>query len=142
MTELQIFIGLVQYMTQFIPYLSERTQPLRALLHNNAEWQCTSSHEQSIKKLKDLFHDDLTYLRYFYPNFPSVFEVGSSLNGTGVYLLQNGKPVALASKSLSDSEKRYANIERRFLAVVFGCERFHTCICGTPVSVKSDHKPL
>ena len=56
--------------------------------------------------------------------------------------MQAGKPIAFASKSLSDCETLYANIEREMLAVVFGCERFHTYVYGTRFTVESDHKPL
>ena len=55
---------------------------------------------------------------------------------------QEEKPIAFASKSLSDCESRYANIERELLAVVFGCERFHTYLYGQSFIVESDHKPL
>ena len=50
--------------------------------------------------------------------------------------------IAFASKPLSDCDTRYANIEREMLAVVFGCERFHTYVYGTRFTVESDHKPL
>ncbi|GFO13987.1 retrovirus-related pol polyprotein from [Plakobranchus ocellatus] len=106
-------------MSPFIPSLSENTQPLRSLLHKDVEWQWTKSHEKAFNKLKNLIHEDLT-LRYFDPNIPSVIEVDSSLNGLGAVLLQNDAPVAFASKSLTETEKRYANIERELLAVVFG----------------------
>ena len=56
--------------------------------------------------------------------------------------MQKGKPIAFASKSLSDAETRYANIEREMLAVVFGCERFHTYVFGKSVTTESDHRPL
>ena len=60
----------------------------------------------------------------------------------GVVLMQAGKPIAFASKSLSDCETRYSNIEREVLAVVFGCERFHTYVYGMWFTLQSDHKPL
>ena len=56
--------------------------------------------------------------------------------------MQTDKPIAFASKSLSDCETRYANIERDMLAVVFGCERFLTYIYGTRFTVESDYRPL
>ena len=55
-------------------------------------------------------------------------QVDASGRGLAAVLLQGGKPIAFASKSLSECKKRYANIEREMLAVVFGCERFHTCV--------------
>ena len=57
-------------------------------------------------------------------------------------MLQEGKPVAFASKSLSSSQANYSNIERETLALVFGIERFHTYLYGNQFIVHSDHKPL
>ena len=52
------------------------------------------------------------------------------------------KPVAYASKSLTDAEKRYSNIEHELLAVVFGCIRFHHYLYGRKFACHSDYKPL
>ena len=57
--------------------------------------------------------------------------------------MQNGEPVAYASRALSSAETRYAQIEKELLAIVFACERFETYIYGRDVvHVVSDHKPL
>lgn len=40
------------------------------------------------------------------------------------------------------TEKRYAQIEKELLAIVFAGKRFHQYIFGRPVTVQSDHKPL
>lgn len=52
------------------------------------------------------------------------------------------RPVAYASKSLTDTETRYANIEREMLAVCLGVERFKTYLYGRSLHVITDHKPL
>ena len=57
-------------------------------------------------------------------------------------LQQEGKPIVFASKALTETEQRYANIERELLAVGFGCERFRTYLYGCKFQVESDHKPL
>ena len=57
-------------------------------------------------------------------------------------LLQEGKPVSYASRSVTSTEKNYAIIEKELLAVLFGCERFHQYIYGNKTLVESDHKPL
>ena len=63
--------------------------------------------------------------------------------GLGAALLQNGQPVAYASRALPSAETRYAQIEKELLAIVFACERFYTYIYGRDVvHVDSDHKPL
>ncbi|GFR71011.1 retrotransposable element Tf2 155 kDa protein type 1 [Elysia marginata] len=64
------------------------------------------------------------------------------MKALGAPLIQEGKPVAFASKALTDEETRHANIERELLAVVYGCERFHTYLYGQAFTVESDHKPL
>ena len=43
---------------------------------------------------------------------------------------------------MTDSERRYANIERESLAITWGVERFHTYLYGRKVIVETDHKPL
>ena len=65
-----------------------------------------------------------------------------SNSGLGAVLLQEGKPVACASRSLTSTEKNYAITEKELLAVLFGCERFHQYIYGNKTLVESDHKPL
>ena len=57
-------------------------------------------------------------------------------------LLQCNRPIAFASKTLTDVKTKYANIEQECLSVVFGLEKFHTYIYGRDISVYNDHKPL
>ena len=57
-------------------------------------------------------------------------------------MLQQGKPVAYTSRSLSPSESNYAQIEKELLAIVFACEKFYQFIYGFTTKVQSDHKPL
>ena len=66
----------------------------------------------------------------------------ASLKGLGACIIQDSKPIAFTSKSLTDTETRYANIERELLAIVFGCEKFHTYLYGRSFVVESDHKLL
>ncbi len=51
--------------------------------------------------------------------------------------MQDNKPVAFASKALTDTESRYVNIERELLAVVYG-----SYLYGRSFTVQSDHKTL
>ena len=69
-------------------------------------------------------------------------QVDASQVGLGVVLLQNHKPMAFASKALTDAEHCYTNIEREMLTVIFRAERFRTYIDGRSFTIKSDHYPL
>ena len=81
-------------------------------------------------------------LYYYNPSKKSVIQVDTSSRGLGAALIQEGKPIVFASKSLTETELHYANIERELLAVIFGCEWFRTYIYGSAFEVESDHKPL
>ncbi|CAB4010839.1 Hypothetical predicted protein [Paramuricea clavata] len=50
--ELQWFIGMVQKVAKFIPYLSEKLAPLRSLLKKNAAWQWNAEHQRAYELLK------------------------------------------------------------------------------------------
>ena len=71
-----------------------------------------------------------------------MIQVDAIMSGLGATLISDNKIVVFTSKRLTDTESRYANIERELLAVVFGCERFHTYLYGKEFQIESDHKPL
>ena len=71
-----------------------------------------------------------------------LIQTDASSQGIGAVALQEGRPVAYASRALSDVEKRYATIEKEMLAVVYGLEKFHQITYGRVVNVQSDHKAL
>ena len=66
--------------------------------------------------------------------------------GLGAVLLQlhhgEWKPIAFASRSLSDTERRYAQIEKEALALTWACEKFSEYVLGKEIELETDHKPL
>ena len=81
-------------------------------------------------------------LAYYDRSKPVVVQTDVSEYGLGTALLQGGWPIAFASKTLTDIETCYANIERECLSVCFGLEKFHTYTYGRHVIIENDHKPL
>ena len=142
-TELQEFLGLVMYLSPFIPGLSTLTTPLHELLKKDTDfiWNCT--YDATFQWVKEAVIIDTT-LRYFDPSLPMTIQVNASQVGLGAALLQNGKHMAFASKALTETEHWYANIEREreMLAVIFGVERFQMYVYGRSFTIESDHKPL
>ena len=55
----------------------------------------------------------------------ATIQCDASESGLGATLLQEGQPVAFASRSLSTDERQYAQIEKECLAIVFACSRFN-----------------
>ena len=64
------------------------------------------------------------------------------MKGLGIALIQKGRPVDFGSKTLTECQSRYSNIEREMLAIVRGIQIYHTYLYGRPFKVISDHKPL
>ena len=110
-------------MAPFIPRLSDHTANLRELFKKDAEYEWNSSHQKLLQDIKDIICKEML-LRYYDPSKKSTIQVDASSRGLGAALIQERKPIAFASKSLTEMEQRYANSERELLAVVFGCERF------------------
>ena len=82
-------------------------------------------------------------LRYYNLEEEVTLQCDASQSGLGAALMQNGQPVAYASRALTSAETRYAQIEKELLAVVFACQRFDAYVYGRAnVNVESDHKPL
>lgn len=138
---LQSFLGVLNYVRQFIPNLSELTEPLRELLRKGIIFRWTEVHSGVVKAIKEKLIS-ARVLRSFDPDKTIVIQTDASKDGLGSCLLQDGFPVSYASRSLSDTEKRYAQVEKEFLAITFACKKFHLLIYGRSVEVKSDHEPL
>lgn len=136
------FLGMGKYLSKFIPNMSKITAPLRNLTHNNADWHWDSEHKNSFDQLKHLITNS-PVLAFFDPSYPIEIETDASKDGIGSCIMQQGHPIAFASRSLSKSEIRYAQIEKELLAIVFSCQKFHYLIYGAQnVTLFSDHKPL
>ena len=125
------------------PYPPPPVIPLPGTLQikENNHFTWNSDYQRAFEEIKKSITDKIT-LTYFDDNKHVTLQVDASTRGLGAALLQDGKPVAFASKALTDVETRYANIERELLAVVYGCERFHTYLFGRSFTVQTDHKPL
>ena len=141
--QLASFIGMVTYMENFVPHLNHHTEPLCAMLKQDAVFAWDEMANTSFQKLKDLIAKSATKpLHYYDRRKPVTVQADASQRGLGACLFQEGQPIAYASKSLTDTETRYTNIERELLAIVFTCQQFNTYVLGRPFIVESDHKPL
>ena len=126
--ELQSFLGAVNYLQTFVPHLSHHTQPLCALLKKENSFAWDENSNTSFQQIKSLLQKALLKpLKYNNRNKPVTLQCDASLKGLRACIIQDGHPIGFASKSLTDTETWYANIERELLAIVYGYEKFHTC---------------
>jgi len=80
-------------------------------------------------------------VRYNDPKKELTIQCDASERGLGAALLQEGQPIAYASRALTDTETRYAQIEKEALAIVHSVEKFNQYTFGRKVTILSD-KPL
>ena len=132
---------MMTYLATFIPNFSEESQPLRDLLKKNVPFEMSEDHLHCFQKLKTAISAK-SCVKYFDPTKPTTLEVDTSTKGLGALILQDGQPVAFASKALNSAQSNYPNTDQEMLAVVFGINRFHTYLYGRPFRVITDHKPL
>ena len=83
----------------------------------------------------------------FNTNYDTVVSADASCYGLGAVLSQRQpdgefKPVAYISRSMTDTEKRYAQIEKEALAFTWACERLADYLVGLTFHIITDHKPL
>ena len=97
--------------------------------------------EQSTDHLKSVI-TSAPALALFDNTKETVLNVDARIKGLGAVIIQDGKPVAFGSKTLTTCERRYANIKRELLAIVWVAQKFHTYVYGRRVIVETDHKPL
>ncbi|CAC5412463.1 unnamed protein product [Mytilus coruscus] len=134
-------IGFVTYLSKFLPKLSDICEPLRKLTLKDSEFCWIENHDKALEEIKRLVTAE-PVLKYYDPKLQLTVQSDASQTGLGAAVMQEDRPVAYASRALTDTETRYAQIEKELLSVIFGLEKFHSYTYGRTVNVISDHKPL
>ena len=146
LTELQSFLGMVQYYGKFIPNLSMVLHPLYERLKADALWSWDSACDDAFNQCKRLLSSD-TVLTHYDGSKPLILATDASPYGVGAvisHVMPDGseKPIAYASRTLSAAEKNYSQIEREALAIVFGIKRYHQYLFARNFTLVTDHRPL
>ena len=135
LADLQAFLGMVQFLSRFVPKLASLSACLWDLTKKDSEFQW------AVDKIKQAV-TSASSLKYFDSTKPVTIQVDASTRGLGATLLQDQGPIEYRSKLLTETESRYSNIEREMLAVLHGLEKFHYYAYGRHLTVETDHKPL
>ena len=131
--EVRSFLGLVNFTARFIPELATVSAPLRQLTKSGESFVGGPEQQQSFDELKKRLSSAET-LGYFDKNAPTKVIADASPVGLGAVLVQERgeelRVISYASRSLSDTERRYSQTEKEALAIVWACERFHAYFYG------------
>lgn len=139
--ELQRLLGMITYVSKFINNFSSATSVLRNLLKKDVEFLWQPEHDKAFENLKNTLINK-PVLQFYDVNCETVLSVDASKDGLGAVLMQNHLPCAYASRSMTETQTRYAQIEKELLAITFGLNRFYQYIFGKTITVETDHLPL
>ena len=129
---LQRFLGMVTYLSKFVPKLSELGAPINDLIKKDNAWMWDSMQQKVFEEIKSAIANP-PVLKFY---VPVTLSWDSSQSGIGA-VSQNGIPIAYASRAMNPTQQRYTQIKKELLAIQFGCEKF-----GHTITVERDHKPL
>ncbi|VDI44154.1 Hypothetical predicted protein [Mytilus galloprovincialis] len=139
------FLGMVNQLNKFSCKVTELTKPLRELLKTHNAWHWGIAQETAFTEIKNELASSGT-LGHYDPNKDTVVSADASSFGLGAVIRQKHgeilKPVAYASRSLTDAEQRYAQIEKEALVLTWACEKFSNYLIGKKFNLETDHKPL
>ena len=143
---LRSFLGLASYYRRFIPQFSKIAGPLFNLTKKNSLFAWTSLCQETFDRLRKLLTSALVLV---YPDFrvPFILETDASISGLGAVLAQKQadglvRPIAYASRTLQDHEKRYGITELEGLGVVWAVKHFRPYLYGHHCDIYTDHEAL
>ena len=138
--EVRSFLGLINYYHRFLPNLSTVVHPLTQLFEKNQ--QC----EIAFHKVKEMITTEQV-LTHYNPSLPLRLACDASPVGIGAVLshvMHDGteRPKAFASRTLTQTEQKYAQIDKEALSIIWGIKKFHVYLFGHSFTLYTDHQPL
>ncbi|KAK9701833.1 RNase H-like domain found in reverse transcriptase [Popillia japonica] len=97
-------------------------------------------------ELKKEISSDKVLIPYT-PELPLILATDASPTGLEAVIShvlpdKSERPIAFASRSLTDSEKNYSQIDKESTAIVWGLKKFFHYCYGKEIILMTDHKPL
>ena len=145
--ELSSFLCMIQSNRDFIPRLASKTLHMRKRLKKNCRFTWDKHCQREFEDLKSSF-TEACLLHHFDPSINTFICVDAHSSGLSAILMQgecvaDAKPIAFASRTTTDAECRYPQLDLEALSVDFGLRRFRYYVVGAPcVKIVTDHKPL
>jgi hypothetical protein len=152
-TETHPFLGLVHYISSYLPKLAEFITVLTPLTTNEAKklfppW--SPEHQATFNSIKQLVisRECLTVIDHINPGTNHIFVTCNASDWrTGATLSygpnwKTARPVALDSMQLKAAEKNYLVHEKEMLTIICALKKWRSDLLGMQFTVYTDHKTL
>ena len=133
---------MINYYGKFLPNLSSHIAPLYEMLRKGVRWSWGGPQWAAFREAKEALQAS-TLLVHYDPSKPLILACNASQYGIGAVLShQMGdnteRPIAYISRTLSLAERKYSQLDKEGLAIVFGVTRFHNYLYGRQFTIESD----
>ena len=109
-------------------------------------WSFDKEHQEAVDKLKDLLTSDKVLVHYSLQRPVAIVADASPYGCGGVlfHIMEDGteRPVAFYSRTLSQAERNYSQLDREAVAIVSTVKKFHDFLYGREFKIFNDHRPL
>ncbi|XP_058840882.1 uncharacterized protein K02A2.6-like [Topomyia yanbarensis] len=144
--EVRSFLGLINFVGQFISDLSTRTEALREFVGGDVQI-FGKEQQKAFDDLRNELTKTVRRLGFFDPKDETELYVDASSVGLGAVFMQRNtdktpRIICFASKGLTNTERVYPQTQREALAVVWAVEKFYPYLFGVRFTIFSDHKTL
>lgn len=135
------FLGIIGYYRRFIRDYGSIARPLTALLKKNVKFQWNPEAEEAFRRLQKVMTEAPVLVL---PNFNERFivEADASNVGMGAVLMQNGHPLAFASKAFNVRTAQLSAYERELRAIIFAVQQWRSFLVGRVFTIRTDHLTL
>lgn len=145
--EVKSIMGLASYCSRQIPNLASISEPLRELTRDTVFFKWENKHQSALDKIKNSIVTNA--LAYFKLNWNTELTVDASPVGLAAVLAQinpidkkERNIICFHSRLLTEVERRYSQVEKEALAVVWACERLRLYLIGHKFKLITDNRAI
>jgi hypothetical protein len=143
--QLQSFLGLANWVREYVPRFAEIAAPLTDLLHKGKTFKCTPAVQEAFDNLKAAIDKPLMLHR---PNPELNFILQTDASGVGIAAVlyqeqqHTRRIISYASARLNEAQRRYHINEQECLAIVWAVKKYRPYLEEGPFVLRTDNKAL
>jgi hypothetical protein len=143
--QLQSFLGLANWVREYVPRFAEIAAPLTDLLHKGKTFKCTPAVQEAFDNLKAAIDKPLMLHR---PNPELNFLLQTDASGVGIAAVlyqeqqHTRRIISYASARLNEAQRRYHINEQECLAIVWAVKKYRPYLEEGPFVLRTDNKAL